>query len=383
MGDRIHPHLSQSEPLLRPVMLELDSIRGIAILAVLFYHGLFWGIDLSSFSRTARLVLTGVWVGRLGVNLFFVLSGFLITGLLLDSKERSDYYSRFYKRRALRILPAYLLTIALLVLVSHTPWKFIVLSLLYLSNLTPLFGVPIAYPVLWSLAVEEHFYFVWPWVVRWLKVKHLAICCLLLVVMSPVSRAVSFLLTRTDGYVSFVCNEYTWNSIDGLACGALLAIWLRSSRPSRQKLLRVLSIICVVAVVVWIAGIPWGIWNRQRLLGAAMQVVPWHLFFVSFLGCSLLIGTSRWKGIVQWEPLRFFGEISYGLYLYHLLIFNWIDYLARRKSISWLGTRSVSTLLARFVLASTIAIVISFASRRLFENRFLKLKSGVNPRPVP
>ena len=69
-------------------MPELDSIRGIAILGVLFYHGFFWGIDLAPFSKAARLVLTGMWVGRLGVDLFFVLSGFLITGLLLDSKER-------------------------------------------------------------------------------------------------------------------------------------------------------------------------------------------------------------------------------------------------------------------------------------------------------
>src|SRR5437667_8960173 len=187
------------EPLLRPAMPELDSIRGIAILGVLFYHGLFWGIDLAPFSKAARLVLTGMWVGRLGVDLFFVLSGFLITGLLLDSKERPDYYSRFYKRRALRILPAYLLTIVVLVLVSHSPWKFIVLSLLYLSNLTPLFGVAMAYPVLWSLAVEEHFYFVWPAVVRLLKVKDLAVCCLLIAVLSPVSRAFPFYSTRAYG----------------------------------------------------------------------------------------------------------------------------------------------------------------------------------------
>jgi peptidoglycan/LPS O-acetylase OafA/YrhL len=90
-----------NEPLLRPVMPELDSIRGIAILAVLFYHGFYWNVDLAQFSKPVRLVLTGMWVGRLGVNLFFVLSGFLITGLLIDSKGRTDYYSRFYKAAGL------------------------------------------------------------------------------------------------------------------------------------------------------------------------------------------------------------------------------------------------------------------------------------------
>ena len=79
------------EPLLRPVMPELDSIRGIAILAVLTYHGIYWGTDLTVFPRFVRLIITSFWVGRLGVNLFFVLPGFLISGLLLDSRGRIDY----------------------------------------------------------------------------------------------------------------------------------------------------------------------------------------------------------------------------------------------------------------------------------------------------
>lgn len=85
-------------------MPELDSIRGIAILAVVIYHGFYWQVDLTAFTRWQSILLTLTWPGRLGVNLFFVLSGFLITGLLLDSKAKPDYYKRFYVRRALRIL---------------------------------------------------------------------------------------------------------------------------------------------------------------------------------------------------------------------------------------------------------------------------------------
>ena len=162
-----------AEPFLRPAMPELDVIRGIAILAVLLYHSFYWQVDISRFSGTSRFFLTGMGLGRLGVNLFFVLSGFLITGLLVDSKHRANFYSRSYLRRALRIWPAYLVTQSILAAAALVPMSFVVLSLLHLSNLTPLFGVAIAYPILWSLAVEEHFYLIWPWVVRRLENRSL------------------------------------------------------------------------------------------------------------------------------------------------------------------------------------------------------------------
>jgi peptidoglycan/LPS O-acetylase OafA/YrhL len=363
-----------SEPLLRPVMPELDSIRGIAILAVLFYHGFYWNVDLAQFSKPARLILTGMWAGRLGVNLFFVLSGFLITGLLINSKDRKDYYSRFYKRRALRILPAYILTILILVIVKRAPWNFIGLSVLYLSNLTPLFGIAIAYPILWSLAVEEHFYFVWPAVVRKLSTRQLIFCCVAVILVSPLSRLVTFYWSRRNGFVSFVGNDYTWNSADGLACGALLSTWLRKFQPSRHQVGRTIYVLGAVALGIYLVGLPWGIWTRQRPLGAAMQVVPWHLLFVAFLGAFLMLGTSSWKNIPQARTLRFFGEISYGLYLYHLLFLEGYDYLAGRNILPLPGTGPGTLLLIRFVVASSVAVAAAYMSRRLFEDRFLRLK---------
>src|SRR5437879_13788258 len=107
-----------TERILRARMPELDAVRGIAILMVMVYHGLYWQVDLTAFPRWGRLLMTCAWSGRLGVDLFFVLSGFLITGLLLDSRSRTDYYSRFYVRRALRILPAYF-AMLLVLAVAH------------------------------------------------------------------------------------------------------------------------------------------------------------------------------------------------------------------------------------------------------------------------
>lgn len=368
------------QPLLRPVMPELDVIRGIAVLGVLFYHGLYAGIDLSHFSRTARLLLSTMWVGRLGVNLFFVLSGFLITGLLVDSRQRPDYYSRFYIRRALRILPAYLFTILLLIFVWSAPWKFIALSLLYLSNLTPLWGIAIAYPVLWSLAVEEHFYFLWPAVVRKLTLPILMAVCLAIIFLSPVSRLVSFHLSYNAGPNPWVCNEYTWNSADGLACGALLSLWLRFYSPSRRTVWRTISFLAVAALVLWIGFLPWGILTRQTPVGAALQVVPWHLFFTALLGLFLLLGTSPWKALVNSNILRFFGDISYGLYLYHLLAFFVLDTLAYHAGIPWIAVQPFSALLLRFLLGATLAITVSYLSRRFLEDPFLALKHKLTPR---
>src|ERR1700693_6219198 len=105
-----------TENMIRPVMPELDSLRGVAILLVLFFHGFDSpAVVWSPLSLPARLFFTACLGGWTGVYLFFVLSGFLITGILLDSMPRPQYYRRFYIRRALRILPAfYLLLLHLL-----------------------------------------------------------------------------------------------------------------------------------------------------------------------------------------------------------------------------------------------------------------------------
>jgi len=367
-----------NQELLRPVMPELDSIRGMAILMVVLYHGLYVGLDLSRLGPVARVILGGFWLGRLGVSLFFVLSGFLITGLLIDSRAREKYYLGFYVRRALRILPAYFATILILVATAYAPWQFIALSLCYLSNLTPLFGVPIAYHVLWSLAVEEHFYLFWPLVVRKLSERALAFFCAAVVLLSPISRAISFHFSAHDGR-RFVFNEYTWNSIDGLACGALLALWLRACRPERKAVSKAAFLLLVGSVALESVGLRWGIYTRQSLIGSSLQVVPWHGVFVSLLCSFLLLGTSQWRWIAQWRGLRFFGDISYGLYLLHPLAFKLIDYFWNRSILSYVGTKYIPALLVRFSLASSLAIGVAWISRKTLESYFLSMKNKLAP----
>jgi peptidoglycan/LPS O-acetylase OafA/YrhL len=355
-------------------MPELDTIRGLAILGVLLYHGLYWQVDISHFPRVERFFLTGMWIGRLGVDLFFVLSGFLITGILLDSRGSSAYYKRFYVRRALRILPVYLAIIAILAVLRYAPLSFLFLSLLYLSNLTPLFGIPIVYPVLWSLAVEEHFYFLWPAVIRNLGNKILMVLCLAVIIFTPVSRLLTYYLTVHNGFVSFTCNEYTWNSLDGLACGAALSLLLREYQPKRKTLWCFSCLLIVAAATIWFLGYPFGILTRQTPVGAALQVVPWHLTFTAMLGIFLLIGTGPWRAIVRIGSLRFLGYISYGLYLIHLLGFACIDHLFAHFSKHISEGQNLTFLILRLISAGAISIGLAFLSRKYFEDRFLRLK---------
>ena len=366
--------LEAREPLLRREMPELDTIRGLAILGVLLYHGLYWQVDLSHFPRILRMLLTSMWVGRLGVNLFFVLSGFLITGILMESRGGNSYYKRFYVRRALRILPIYLVVLGILTALKLVPLAFTVLSLFYLSNLTPLFGVPLAYPVLWSLAVEEHFYFLFPTAVRHLKNKSLIALCGLVIAASPLSRLFSFLwIEHRYGFVSYKCADYTWNSLDGLACGALLAVLLREYRLSRRTLWACACAGFAIAVVGFLVGVPLGILDRHTAFGAALQVVPFHLAFTSLLVIFLLVGTGPWRAAVQIPFLIFLGYISYGLYLIHLLAFNFVDWIAGRQPQALVLT-GIGPLLLRLLCAASLSIAVAFLSRKYLEERFLRLK---------
>jgi len=195
-----------TEPLVRRFMPELDVLRGIAVLGVLFFHGFRAEYGGLPFTGARRILLMATQPGALGVNLFFVLSGFLITGILLDSSARPDYYRRFYSRRALRILPAYYSLLILLGVLHQASAAFLGLSFVYLSNVTSLFGVSMDYHPLWSLAVEEHYYIVWPSVVRKLRARYLALFSLTICILIPVARAVSFHYGHSlGGMVHVVC----------------------------------------------------------------------------------------------------------------------------------------------------------------------------------
>jgi peptidoglycan/LPS O-acetylase OafA/YrhL len=263
-----------------------------------------------------------------------------------------------------------------LIVSHHVPYSFIALSVAYLSNLSPFFGVPMAYPVLWSLAVEEHFYFLWPFVVKHLSKIALMIACIGIVVLSPISRLIGYyIVMHKVTFDTYQFHQYTWNALDGLACGAALSIWLNGYVVARRTLMIFSSLLLTVAMAMWGTLWPFGIAFRQTAVGAALEVVPWHFAFTALLGFFLLIGTTKNKRFVQSASLRFLGRISYGLYLVHLLIFDMVDYLGKRGWLPWIGKTSLSLLVWRAVLACSFSIVLAALSRKYFEDKFLALKT--------
>jgi peptidoglycan/LPS O-acetylase OafA/YrhL len=379
MGNLMALHSSQAADspaagLIRPFMPELDTLRGIAVIGVVLLHGFSWQYSGMSFSPWARRFMAATQPGWMGVNLFFVLSGFLITGILLDSKTRPNFYRRFYTRRALRILPAYYTLLIVLLLLRSGSTAFVGLSFVYLANVTNFFGVACDYGPLWSLAVEEHFYIAWPTVVRRLTMRRLAWVSAAIVVLVPVLRAISFSLGWRDGL-----DWYTWFVADGLATGGLLAILLRVS-VSRGQIKRLCSLLLGSSILVGVAGQPFGILTRSRLLGAGLQLTTINVLFAGVLLLFLLAGSGSGKRYVNISLLRFLGYISYGLYLDHLLAFRMYDRICRHYLPQLIPSNGhFALVLLRFALAGGGAIGAAYLSRRFFEERFLRLKDSLMP----
>jgi peptidoglycan/LPS O-acetylase OafA/YrhL len=358
-------------------MPELDVLRGLAILGVLFFHGFRADYGELPFSGARKMFVLAMQPGALGVNLFFVLSGFLITGILLDSRNRPDYYRRFYKRRALRILPAYYSLLILLGILHQASAGFLGLSFIYLSNVTNFFGVSMDYHPLWSLAVEEHYYIAWPSIVRKLRPQLLAYFSLALCISIPLTRAIAF------HYGHMLGGEwYTWFAADGLAAGTLLAILLRSS-ITRSRAVIGAVVLVAAAPMLMIVGAPFGILSRQTMIGASLQLTLVNSFFAGLLLLFLVVGSSSRSMLVQNSFLQFFGYISYGLYLVHPLIFRLYD----RVTGKWWPSLQPSAdhfslIVLRFVVVSAVAVALSYLSRKYYEEWFLQLKDRAAPQPA-
>jgi peptidoglycan/LPS O-acetylase OafA/YrhL len=373
-GEQAAKGLDVAQSLIRPVMPELDTIRGIAILAVLLLHAFAWQYGTLHFGPLANRFLAVTQPGGFGVNLFFVLSGFLITGILLDSRSKPHFYRTFYTRRALRILPAYFALLILLLWLHSASLGFVGLSFFYLSNVTNFFGVANGYGPLWSLAVEEHYYILWPAVVHRLTTARLAMAALAIVAFVPVLRAVSFSLGWTYGLSS-----YTWFVADGLAMGSLVAIVLRTSIP-RKQVGQLCAGLLALGIVLGVIGRPFGIATRGRLLGAALQHTTVNVFCAGVLLLFLLIGTGSRRRYVNNAVLRFFGYISYGLYLDHILAFRMYDRAVARYSPALAPSENhFELVLLRFAMAGGFAVAAAYVSRKYFEEKFLKLKGRLVP----
>lgn len=359
----------------------LDGLRGIAILLVVLFHALFFDPGLvGSASPGDSLYLRVSMLGWCGVDVFFVLSGFLITGILLRTKDRPRYFTTFYARRALRIFPLYyVVMVALLFVLERPPATAAEKAsyLLYYQNVRfALVGEHQFDParlVTWSLAIEEQFYLVWPAVVWWCSRRTLVRVCAAAIVLSIGLRLVLLAGGLQTTHFLTPCR------LDALAAGALFA--LVGSPPRLAGWLAAIVGAAGLATVAAVTGQPWpesvGM-QRYGLLAALLFAV----------GLFVVVRAGGWPArACAVGPLRSLGRYSYCIYLVHFLVVEWLARLAATRTPEtkqWLVDHG-SPLAIQIAFAAAALLVswgLGFVSWHAFEKWFLACKrffpSGVD-----
>jgi len=347
----------------------LDGLRGVAILLVVFLHN--FGF------------MNYFFFGWLGVDLFFVLSGFLITGILINTLGKPHFLRNFYMRRILRIFPLYYLALIICLFIlpafselnidlsyyeNHQIWQWV-----YLQNWLYIFKEPSGTKMLlhtWSLAVEEQFYLVWPAIILLVRRPKLLLLIMVTVLIAvAISRYVIWTYQVKDlAYASF----YTFTRIDGICIGSVLALVIEINPNFLKKYTSL--------IVFFMALINFGFYfiNNQQ----SMELP--YLAFVGYTTFAVLFGIVVYEAstgdskliriLLNNRFLKFFGKISYGLYVFHwpvyILLFSSFTSIAKKNlSVSF---RYIET--ASAIAVTLIAIIISLASYHFWEKPFLKLK---------
>ena len=354
---------------------ELDGVRGLAIGSVLLWHlmvmphvlspdgpkpaGMMWLVRLLSLS----------WAG---VDLFFCLSGFLIAGILLDSKGIPSYLPRFYLRRFFRIYPLYWAVLILcftipflavrLDLVASTPIYGVLLQNLWMASRRTFGGEPLG--VTWSLAVEEQFYLVFPALVLLLQRSALTILLILACVVAPLARFAVSAPPATNwmaAYVLTVCRA------DALAMGALLAIVARSGFRITSVLpaARGLFILSLAGVVLLIA-------NGDTIGSPTMNVAGYSV--LALAGASLIMlvltnPTGLSARIARSHVLRRAGTVSYCVYLVHVPVVMLCRHYLGVSAVpaTWAGA------LYALLLPAALTFGIAALSWKYFESPLIKM----------
>jgi peptidoglycan/LPS O-acetylase OafA/YrhL len=373
----------------------LDGLRGIAILLVLLSHHTLYS-EMSTTTLLDRAYQRATLAGWIGVDLFFVLSGFLITGILLDLKGSSRFFRTFYARRVLRIFPLYYAFLAIfytalpqlllpndqvLRLLADQKWFW-----LYLQNLQMArdgWPMPKYLTHFWSLAVEEQFYLIWPLIILKVSRRGLIAVCLASMVGSLALRIVLALSKQPLA-------AYMWMPAraDALAVGALLAVFGRG--PVGLSHIRR-----------WAPHLAWGsglllaliiVWKRRLHYDEFVVKTAGHTLLAVLFGTLLTIAvTSRSSSFARRlfaAPLLvFFGRYSYGIYVLHHPLLVWISWHGLRADYlpPILGSHLPGALLFG-VVGATASVALALVSWYVLEQPFLRLKRWFaydQTRPLP
>ena len=349
----------------------LDGIRGFAVILVFIYHVFFTAVTVDS---RAMALLNGLalrcWIG---VDMFFVLSGFLITGILLRARDATNYYQVFYARRALRILPLYYLVmfVGMRMFYTHPPIRYQIWYLLNISNIITAFN-PLLIPCLghyWSLAIEEQFYFAWPALVRKVSPMMLARLCVVLIVSCFLLRNLPIVLAWNHRWPNFVY-RLTPFRIDTLCSGALLAV-LAYKKIDFGRYRWQLRAGCALGAALF------AISSFRTDWVVRFGYTGLTICFTCLLALALHPKSLTAK-IFANGFLRRMGTYSYCFYLIHIFVLHHQPFVMRMLARGHLVTGFPG---ATQLLAATILFGVTFGlcaiSYRFFESPILGLKRYV------
>jgi peptidoglycan/LPS O-acetylase OafA/YrhL len=307
------------------------------------------------------LYRVSVW-GSTGVDLFFVLSGFLITSLLVDARSEPSYYHDFYWKRALRILPLYAVCLLGVLLFIPGMRGYVLLSVFFVSNFSSVFHIASNGPF-WTLAIEEQFYLLWPAVVRGRSVAQLRRWAIGIGMAAVLLRLIAAVFGHHNYYLSFL-------HCDGLAFGAVVACWF-------HREIRTIQLGILLGAGLCMLGMVDATGPRAIAFLAAGKQTGITLLYGSII--AFLIGRSgaRSLGPLRSRVLTFFGLISYAMYMVHLYVMQAYDRLRGP-----LVPGDTSAYVVRFAAVLAITIALCIASRYLLELPAISLRKYVLARPA-
>ncbi|WP_447601705.1 acyltransferase family protein [Nitrospira sp. Nam80] len=358
----------------------IDGLRGVAILLVAWYHAPFLFRDNNGFPQeiSQSIVQKVFWgmstAGWIGVDLFFVISGFLITSILIRGRATKGSLRVFWYRRALRILPLAVLYLSVLklnvtlgdplgMLSSFDAWP---AYLFYMGNFHIAINgwQPVVVMILWSLAVEEQFYMVWPFLVHHVGSKKLILTCLIILALSPIARAIVYwTLDYPAVYVLTVCR------LDGLAVGTVLALLVRAERWRIQTLAscrKFVPLALLSAFTVLLGPFSPSFPQTRPLLFTLFGYTWIAISFGLLVGASLQC-TGWVQSLLGGRVLMFVGKRCYGFYLWHALVAAMVKKVVDSLQLDV----GLYGLLCLWVIG---LIVVTTASWCFFEKPILSLK---------